>query len=533
MPRAFVVIIILALVALTPAVGGANTTATEDPRIVGALPNPVAPEDAGEFVLLSVPEGVSNGTMTLSDGESSITLPALRPGTVAITTEPEAVVDRPEPVTGVDGTLSLSNAGENLTLQYDGRQVDTLEYTDAPEGELLDDRPGRDRWHPIGATQLSPIRAGGGHVNAFLLPDAPDVPRDLLSGATERILLGGYTFASTEHTRQLVAAAQRGVDVSVLLDAAPVGGLSRQSATLLDRLIRAGVTVRVLDGPVARYDFYHPKYAVVDDQALVTSENWKSSGIGGAGNRGWGIVSNQTAVVNGLARVFRADAGGRDTATWQNHTVLKRTLESRPPAQGSYPPGRNPATLPVDATRLLVAPDNAEQAVVGAIDNATSSVQVLQVGIGSTNQPFLRATLRAARRGVDVDVLLSGTWYAEADNSHLIAWLREVADREELPLRARLAESGPRFSRVHAKGVVIDGDQALVGSLNWNNNSARDNREVLVDIRGEAVGQYFSEAFRADWEQTGWQLGLGVGLAVLVAALIAIFRARRIRFAAR
>jgi hypothetical protein len=58
------------------------------------------------------------------------------------------------------------------------------------------------------------------------------------------------------------------VTVRVLVEGGPVGGVSRRSAGLLDRFTEAGVEVRVVSGPHARYQFHHAKYAVVGDRAL-------------------------------------------------------------------------------------------------------------------------------------------------------------------------------------------------------------------------------------------------------------------------
>jgi phosphatidylserine/phosphatidylglycerophosphate/cardiolipin synthase-like enzyme len=517
---------LLALVVLLgalPAVGTASTA----PAIDAVYPNPVADGDAGEFVVLSVPAGTDLGTLELGDDEARVPLPNVTAGgRVTLSTAPNAtrrLLDRT--VHPLPDRLRLANSGERLELYRGGTVLDTLRYRDAPEGKR---RLADGRWRAVGATDRPVVTAGRGRVTAFVLPDAPGVAADHLRTADERVLLAGYTLTSRRVTDALLAAVARNVTVRVLVDGGPVGGTTARQAAALDRLARGGADVRVLGGDRARYRFHHAKYAVVDGRALVTTENWKPVGVGGNGSRGWGVVTGQPRVVSGLVATFRADAGWRDARPWEAVRAGREFVDGER-ADGSYPARFEPARLSVERTRLLVAPDNAEREVVAAIAGAEESLAVEQVSLGSRHQPFVRATLRAARRGVRVRVLLSGAWYAREDNERLVAWLNERAARENLPLSARVADPRRRFAKIHAKGLVVDGERALLGSLNWNNNSARHNREVVVVLDGEAAG-YYRRVFDADWRASAVRVPAGVVATLLVVVVVAALAARRIRF---
>jgi cardiolipin synthase len=498
------------------------------PEIAAIYPNPVADEDRGEFVVLSVPPGTDLDAFSLDDGEDTAALNGTASGRITLSTAPNAT----ERLTGrqvrpLSGGFALSNAGETLRLRRGNRTVDTLSYTNAPAAEVLDAAGG---WQPLGATNRPVVDAGSGRAQAFVLPDAPTLAVSRLRTADRRVLLAGYTLSSRAATEALVAAVDRDVTVRVLVDGSPVGGLSARMARRLDRLAAAGAEVRVLSGPRARYAFHHAKYAVVDDRVLVTTENWKPSGTGGHSSRGWGVVTDQPGVVSGLAETFRADAGWRDAVPWREARTDLSTTAGGAPANESYPRRFDPQSVRVEGARLLVAPDNAERAVVELVGNATESVRVEQVSIGGRRQPFLQATLDAARRGATVRVLLSGAWYVREDNRNLTRWLNERARQEGLDLEARVADPRGRFDKIHAKGVVVDGDHVVVGSLNWNNYSTRRNREVAVVLAGEEPARYFRRVFRADWRGGRWTLPAGVALACLVSALAAAWRARRIEF---
>ena len=510
---------------------GVSTTAPGDPQILAAYPNPVAEGDVGEFVVV---RGAEN--LTLSDGEGSVRVPT--DGTVALSATPNRTRRLTDhPVVAVD-LPGLANGAEVLTLSSEGRRLVRVEYTNAPEGSVRRwryDGSAADGWTPLGRTDRPVVETTGGTATAFVLPDDPGPPVATLREADRRILLAGYTFASERATRALLAAHERGVEVRVLLDGSPVGGVSRRSARLLDRLTAAGVEVRVLAGPYARYEFHHAKYAVVDDRALVLTENWKPAGTGGHSSRGWGVRLRDPEAAAALADTFEADAGWRAAVPWSSFRAGRR-FEPRAPANGTFETRFPPANVSVAATSVLLAPENAGDAVVERLDGAEESVRLVQVSVEGPDQRFLRAAVRAAERGVEVRLLLAGAWYVREENRALADRLNERAAREDLPLTVRLADPGGRFEKVHAKGAVVD-DTVLLGSLNWNPTSARENREVVVALESEGAARYYGRVFDADWaaaggDDDGTARGLPVGLlvAVVVGALAALLVASRLEF---
>jgi len=521
---------------------------TDDAAIVAVYPNPVADGDRGEFVVLDLPastgsknekrhgNGTATATYRLDDGEDAVALSGT--GRVAVTAAPALVRNLTDVhVVGVEGMPSLANGGEQLRLTRGNETVATARYRDAPEGERgrFDDR-GVVTWESIGRTDRPVVTGAGGNVTAFVLPDSPDIVVETLRDADQRILLAGYTFTSRRVAQALERATARGVSVRLLLEGNPVDGLSRREARLLDSLVEAGVTVELVGGPRDRYAYHHAKYAVVDDRALVLTENWKPAGTGGHASRGWGVRTTNPDVVAGLADTFRADADWAGVQGWRQFR-RGRSFATRSAANGSYPRRHDPATLPVERTELLVAPDNAGRAVTAMLDSATESVDVLQLSIDGPDDRFLRATVRAARRGVDVRVLLSSAWYVREDNRRIVERLRERAESEGLPIRARLADPAGRYEKIHAKGVVVDGDQAVVGSLNWNRESVQDNREVMVVLEGDRVAGYYREVFAADWSAGGSGSGSGAGslpwgsvVAVAGVVVLALLVVRRVEF---
>jgi phosphatidylserine/phosphatidylglycerophosphate/cardiolipin synthase-like enzyme len=558
-----VLALVLSSVPVSVAGSGSGTNATvsgEEGRIEAIYPNPIAEDDAGEFAVLRFPPRTDLDGWTLTDGETTVRLGnETVGGQVVVTAEPTIAGNlTSHPVLALDDSVSLANGGDELALQYGNETIDATRYEDAPDAELFrrtsgpdvsggddeSDEAGRSdetwRWVPLGATDFDLIRVGATTARAFVLPDAPSVPIATIRGAEERILLGGYSFASERVAAALERAAARGVEVRILLDDAPAGGISTPQARVLDSLAasESGIAIEVLGGSYARYDFHHPKYAVVDDRALVTSENWKPSGTGGHASRGWGVVLESARIADGIAAIFRADIGWRDSTDWSTFRQ-GRTFTEETPANGTYPTGFEARSVPVGSATLLAAPDNAESAVLDELDRANESIAVIQASIGSRTLPFVEALFEAAKRGVDVRVLLSSAWYSEEDNEAMAVWLNRRAERENLPLDARVADPGDRFAKIHAKGVLVDRETAIVGSLNWNNNSVRENREIALVLDGKQVGTYYGRVFDADWRGgdgesgPGSETNLPIGLLAAVGGVVVlvVLVGRRIRFA--
>ncbi len=471
-----------------------SSTATAD--LVALYPNPVPRGDVGEFVTVRFPSATNTTGWTLvDDAGTTARLPAATytgSVTFALSTPPEAA---PRPAVTVSGDVQLANGGDAVTLRTaSGRSVDTLRYDRAPEAHLY--RPD-EGWVPLGATGFAPTDCSNATVTSFLLPDAPAVVTSTLTDADERLLVAGYTLTSSPVVTALVDAHRRGVTVGVVLEGQPVGGITTQQVRALDRLEAAGVPVTVIDGPHARYRNHHPKYAVVDDAALVMTENWKPAGVGGHSSRGWGVLVRSPSLSDALADIYAADTTYRDGRSWSAHRTEISPVTA-PPANSTYPSRFAPTTTRVDRARLLVTPDNADTELRRLLATARESIYVQQVSVDDRFSLF-NETVAAARRGVSVRLLLSSAWYAAEDNRRLADRLNRLAAREALDLEVRLIDPRSRFEKVHAKGIIVDERHVVVGSLNWNPTALHDNREVMVQVTDPAVARYFTAAFEADW----------------------------------
>ena len=514
--RRLAVAAVLAVVLLgasgTAAAHDGHGTGADAGRIVELYPNPTTAQNHGEYVTVDLDEP---GNWTVTDGEGTVRLPD-RTGEFAATRHPELTAAHTNATTvTAGGQFRLAVGGETLELRRDGQVVDAVSYEDAPESQRWyhDREP---HWQPAGFRPREPATSESAPVEAFVLPDAPGAPIEAIEGADRRLYLAAYTLASERVVAELIAAHDRGVEVRVLVEGDPVGGMSTRQADRLDDLAEAGIEVRAMTGERARFRYHHAKYAVVDDRAVVLTENWKPSGTGGADNRGWGITVEDPATAADLAAVFTHDAGWNDTATWSEFRSAVETTEKEA-STGSYSQTHPPKTATAESVTVLTAPDNADTEIRQLINETDDRLVIVQPSIGSAGFPLLEAAMRAADRGVDVRILLGSQWYNEEENDALAARLRERTEGSE-HLEIRLAEGNGRFGKIHAKGIVAD-DTAVVGSLNWNDNSLRNNREVALAIEDAAVADYYAEVFDGDWTSDGTrELPVGVVVVAIGAA---------------
>lgn len=505
--------------------GAANRSPPfETPAITAVYPNPTTEGNVGEYAVLTVPGETRLENWTVTDGHTTATLPNVTiDDRVAVTMDPERTASMTdlEPIE-LEGHLRLAADGDELTLLENGTKVDSVAYdrartatkwhrvwstNDSPSAATGSggDRRGKDNgtWWPREATCFPVGEYDATGATAFVLPDGPEVAVDHLDAADDRILLAGYTFTSMETADALVDALERGVDVEILVEAGPVGGTPEETDDHLSRLEEKGATVSAVGGPGSRYRFHHPKYAVADDAVLVTSENWSPAGLGGASSRGWGVVVEDPALATDLEAVFRADADGWDVTPWSEHRQAGTFVDDDAPSR-SYPTSYEPATVEhgagIESVELLVAPDNAEVRLLELIAESEDEILIKQAAISDPEFSLLEAAVDAAERGVDVRILLDATWYHEADNEAVVRELERVSAAEGLSLEARLVAPSEDFEKIHAKGVIVDGETAVVGSVNWNDNSLRNNREVVLALHGEGLASYYRSVFEADWE---------------------------------
>ncbi|MBN1483173.1 MAG: lamin tail domain-containing protein [Chloroflexia bacterium] len=382
-----------------------------------------------------------------------------------------------------------------------------------------------------------------------IAPDnAAEVLLEAIEGAQVSIEAEFYDLKHYGLVQALATRAQAGVDVVVLLEGEPAGGLADQELWACQELEAAGGqcwfmfnedSLRLYD----RYTFLHSKFMRIDGEwAILSSQNPTGGGLpdddksdGTWGSRGVLLLTDAPAVVDWLGAVFAAD--------WDpaQHNDLTRWAEDNPHGYGAPPPGFEPLTRTGGTTstvyfptplrisgeigwELFSAPEAAlrqsdallgllAQAGAGAAVDVEQMYEYRHWGLleDSTPAPNLRleAYIEAARRGARVRILLNSgafgqDYFDPSDNLETIRYVNDIARREGLDLQARLGD--PTDYGIHNKLVLVRlGEQGYshIGSLNGSETSNKVNREVVVQVRSLEVYDYLEAMFEKDWYRSG------------------------------
>ena len=332
-----------------------------------------------------------------------------------------------------------------------------------------------------------------------------------MQGAQHFIYLEYYTLQDVQSDGHklsdlLAAKSQAGIRVRVIYDA--VGSLGTP-ATFFSRLRAAGVQfvqynpINPLKGPVSLNERDHRKILVVDDElAIVGGVNLSTTyesvppiahALGGdkqppkSGQQVWHDVDLEIRgpAVPQLSRIFRGH--------WreQKGPPLPPDVPARMAPQGKDIV-RVIGSSPTIATRYYVS-------VLSAMHSAQSSIWMTAAYFVPTRQE-LRALRAAARRGVDVRILLP----SHSDIGAALAVQRSYYP-ELLAANIKVYERSDGI--VHSKSMVIDDVWSLVGSSNFDQRSVLFNDEVDVVALGNDTANQLRGTILTDIQhgkRIGW-----------------------------
>jgi cardiolipin synthase len=293
----------------------------------------------------------------------------------------------------------------------------------------------------------------------FVEPDAGESPvTSAIESAKQSVWLEMYILSDSKVIYALEDAANRGVDVRVMLEPHPYG--TTPPTETMDKLRAAGVKVEDSDPSFA---LTHEKGMIIDGTtAFIMTSNFSRSGLGGYSsssnynNREYDIVDTNSQDVQTIANIFQAD--------W------------------------NRSSAQINDPNLVVSPINSRSDLTTLINSARSSILIESEEMNDTS--IEQALANAAKRGVKVDVILPAPSGSSGDsNSQGISAIKSggVQVREDASLY------------MHAKLIVIDQQKAFVGSENFSAESLDHNRELGIIIADQGVLQTVLQTFQQDW----------------------------------
>ncbi len=289
------------------------------------------------------------------------------------------------------------------------------------------------------------------------------------------------------------------------------------------------------------------------------------STTGTTGTRGWIISIKNADLAKEYVQIFDSDVvpktGFNDLIRYgksADYTLANpdSVKQDRSQPNGKYTPIRAKVVREEMRLERVMSPDDSlekDRAILGALKTAQKTLYIQNLSFqphwgpeGSSPakdpSPVAEAVLAAARRGASVRIMLqppifgnldfspeygrvlerllqlpfqyaagirddddeeSSPKKSTKDNKALIEYFRKVARRESLDLQANMFwVEKDSLNLLHNKGMVIDGDISLISSINWTQNSIKQNREAAVIVMDQSVADYYQDLFLRDWDNS-------------------------------
>ncbi len=202
---------------------------------------------------------------------------------------------------------------------------------------------------------------------------------------------------------------------------------------------------------------------IIDSKtAYIMTSNFTRSALGGysngngLNNREYDIVDTNAQDVQAITAIFNAD--------W-NHT-----------------------TASFNDSNLVVSPVNSRADFTNLINSAHHT---LLIEAEEMNDSAIEQTITsAAQRGVHVQVILPAPRSSSGDsNSQGSATIKQAG--------VQVREDSHLY--MHAKIIVVDGQEAFVGSENISSQSLDQNRELGIIVSDQGVLNTLQQTFQGDW----------------------------------
>ncbi len=422
-----------------------------------------------------------------------------------------------DPIAWTDGGVYKGSTGKALARLYNPALNDAYLDTNSSADWRYSVYPAPGN-HTNNTLFLSTPFTGSAQVRTFSSPDnSYAAVVDLWRAAKNTLDVCVYQFTSDSLLQELVATMNRGVQVRLLLqDIYPLydSPYIFDSTHDSDNYQTVYVATQVDNNPNGSvrwasdyFAYTHAKYFIIDGEVVaMLTENFKTTGVPSNptyGNRGWGIAINNSQLAQKYLQVYNFDW---NIAQVFNPGILITGQRDTFIPTGMYQSVGNYQTFEVTAQfQTVVAFDDPINVIVSLLDSATKCVYIELFYLyptwtgspgGQNNNPFLQALIRAAERGVDVRVILDSTEYnLDGENNNDEA--AQVLQAHNV--KVKWSNNSGGIEKFHVKALIVDNASVMIASINWNENSATNNREIGVIVNSTLVAQYYLDLFFYDW----------------------------------
>lgn len=283
----------------------------------------------------------------------------------------------------------------------------------------------------------------------------PDAGREpllaLIQQARSSIHLVMYGFTDETLAHALLRAQRQGKQVQVLLESEPY-----KSAHENDAIVRQLQTQPIqLQWAAKTFKLTHQKTLVIDEQtAAILTFNFTHSSF--TTERNFALVVTDPAAVQEIQQVFQAD--------WARHPTL------------------------MQQARLVWSPENSRAKILAFLHSAHTGIRMYAPDISDYH--LIGTLAKLARKGIQIEIITSVN--PQKIHNKKFNYLK----------RSGVLIHNSKNYFIHAKAIMIDGQHALLGSINFTKPSIDENRELAVITDDPEVLRTLTQTFATDWQST-------------------------------
>jgi len=366
-------------------------------------------------------------------------------------------------------------------------------------------------YRPPANLELKPIEVK--NITCHVGPDAGWITlKPFLEATTKSLTVAMYEFYA-EHIIDTITSlgtetdAQLDMILQVSSNDKNIRDILEESWPDRVRLVAASVS-----GPKRLFNnSYHTKVAVRDSEAMwLSSGNWSPNSqpllepgddpfVYRRGNREWHVIIEDKKIAELYEAFIRydMDQSGAITAPESQQVfpdLLIPASMQMAEAGVAQPAMFEPRLFATGETSVkvqpLMSPDNYAGGVLKLIESAETSIYLQ---FSYINQPSLdifdkviKAISKKIKAGLDVKIIVGGSEKPDAINLLIARGWKPKYFRKQ-------------SSKLHNKGILIDGKIAGVGSNNWSNDGTQYNRDTTLIFYSRPIAKYYTEVFLFDW----------------------------------
>ncbi len=253
-----------------------------------------------------------------------------------------------------------------------------------------------------------------------------------------------YGFTDPTFIDALIQAKNSGKNVNILLEPLPYKN-ANENIFALKRLKKADIH---LLSPNPDFQLTHQKTFIFDHKkALIMTLNLTRSSF--QNQRNFGIWIEDPAMISEIENVLQNDAKHQKTSVTEHN--------------------------------LVWSPDTSREKILHFIQAAKSSIKMYAQDV--SDYQIVGALAKASRRGVKVELLVDK--YSEQK-------------RYDFLKKSNVNICFEHPYQIHAKVIIIDQKEALLGSINFTKPSLNKNRELSIITKDPLVIQGLLDTFQKD-----------------------------------